>query len=159
MPSGWRSEHLQDIEVYDVGFRGLPWITLRIGFGVDIPGEFAGLGMAAYLAAPKAARIAVVAEVTLGEWENVGDVLLILRESKSGGGLVGQAVRSLPKVEDSQSVSLSYTMIADGGVAEPILMLRRASSGAGGLTMTVRGLAFGNVADYPDWRFSWREFE
>jgi hypothetical protein len=159
MPSGWRSEHLDDIEIHDVGSRGLPWITFHIGFGVDIPGEYAGLGMAPYLPAQKTAMIVLAAEVTLGEWRNLGDVLLIVRESKSGGGLVGQATRSLQRVEDPQSVVLSHSMIADGGVAEPILMLKRATPEPGGVTVTLRGLAFGNYADYPLWRFSRRETE
>jgi hypothetical protein len=159
MPSGWRSEHLDDIEIHDLGSRGLPWITFHIGFGADIPGEYAGLGMAAYLPAPKTATIVLAAQVTLGEWRNLDDVLLIVRESKSGGGLVGQATRSLERVEDPQSVVLSHSMIADGGVVEPILMMKRATPGSGGLTVTLRGLAFGNFADYPLWRFSPREIE
>ena len=159
MPSGWRAEHLNDIEIHDIGARGLPWITLRIGFGVDIPGEYAGLGIASYLPAPKAATIALVAEVTLGDGENLGDVLMIVRELKGGGDLVGQATRSLQRVEDPQSVIISHNMLAEGNVAEPVLMMKRESPGPGGLTVTLRGLAFGNIADYPLWRFSRRETE
>ncbi len=79
LPGGWRAEHMEDMRIHDVGSRGRPWITLQMGFGVDIPGQFAGLGIAAYLPAPKSARVAIAAEVTLGEWDNIGDVLLILR--------------------------------------------------------------------------------
>ena len=153
MPSGWRGEHLDDIEIQDVGSRGLPWITLRIGFGVDIPGDYAGIGIAGYLPAPRGARIVLASEVTLGESENLSDVLMILRELKSGGGLVGQATRSLERTEDPQPVLLSHSMIDEGSVAEPVLMMKRESLGPGGLTVTLRGLAFGNLEDYPLWRF------
>jgi hypothetical protein len=154
MPSGWRGEHLQDIEILDVGSRGRPWITFRVGFGADIPGQFAGLGLALYLPAPKAARIALGAEVMLGEWDNIGDLLLVVRQLKRGGGLMGQATHPLGIVKSPQSASLLHSMTAEGCVAEPVLMIRRETVGAGGLTMTLRGLAFGNVADYPAWRFA-----
>ncbi len=159
MPSGWRGEHLNDIEIHDVGSRGLPWITLRIGFGVDIPGEYAGLGLAPYLPVPASARIVFAAEVTLGDHENLGEVLLVLRELKSGGGFVGQATHPLVKTEDPQSVLLSHSMLDDGNVAEPLLMMKRETPRPGGLTVTLKGLAFGNFADYPLWRFSRRETE
>ncbi len=159
LPSGWRGEHLNEIEIHDVGSRGSPWITLRIGFGVDIPGEYAGIGVATYLPAPKDARIVLSAEVTLGESENLGDVLMILREVQSGGGFVGQATRSLQMDEDPQSVLLTYSMTESGDLAEPVLMMKRRSIGPGGLTVTLRGLAFGNLADHPLWRFSRRETE
>jgi hypothetical protein len=154
LPSGWRGEHLRGIEIEDIGTRGRPWITVRVGFGADIPGEFAGLGVASYLTASKSATIALAAEVTLDAWDNIGDVLLVLRQWKGGGGLVGQATQSLRLVASAQTTSLSYEMTAEGAVAEPVLMIRRETVGAGGLTMTFRGLAFGNVADYPHWRFA-----
>jgi hypothetical protein len=154
MPGGWRAERLEDIEILDVGSRGRPWITPRIGSGADIPGQFAGLGLASYLPAPKAARVALAAEVTLGEWDDIADVLLIVRESKGGGGVLGQATRSLRIVKSPQSASMSHGMTTQGGVAEPVLMFRRETGGPGGPTVTFGGLAFGNVGDYPDWRFA-----
>jgi hypothetical protein len=156
MPTGWRAEHLQDLEIIDVGSRGGPWITLRMAFGADIPGEFAGLGIGSYLPAPATAKLALAVDVTLGEWANVGEVLLILRESRMGGGLVGQAARSLQMIEDPQRMSLSHGMIAEGGVAEPVLMMKRETADAGWLILTLRGLAFGNIANHPDWRFASR---
>ena len=158
LPSGWRNEHLSNIEILDVGSRGLPWITLRLDFSSDLPGEYAGLGVAAYLPAPKTARIVLAAEVTLNELENLGEALLILRESTSDGGFVGQATHALQKVEDAQSVVISYGMTTDG-VSAPILMMKRGSARPGGMTLTLRGLAFGNHADHPLWRFARRETE
>ena len=154
MPSGWRGEHLSDVEILDVGSRGRPWITLRVGFGGDIPGQFAGLGLAHYLPAPKVATVALSTELMFGAWENIGDVLLVVRELKRGGGLVGQAMKSLRLAKSTQSASLSHVMATQDGVAEPVLMIRRAASGPGGLTITFTGLAFGIVGDYPEWRFA-----
>jgi hypothetical protein len=154
LPSGWRGEHLRDIEILDIGSRGPPWITLRVGFGADIPGHFAGLGLAAYLPAPKAARIGLTAEVSLGDGDNIGDVLLLVRELKDGGGLIGQATQSLAPNRRNQIGALTHGMTAEGCVAEPVVMIRRESAGPGGLTVTFRGLAFGNVGDYPRWRIT-----
>jgi len=154
MPSGWRSEHLEDIEVDDIGSQGRPWIRLRVGFGVDTPGQYAGVGLASYLPAPKASTIALAAEVTLGDRDNIAEVLLVIREYESGGGLLGQAAQSLNLVDGPQMVSVSYTMTTETSVAEPLLMIRRKTVGAVVLTVTVRGLAFGNTENYPYWRFS-----
>ena len=153
MPSGWRAEHLDAIEILDVGSRGSPWITLRLAFDAG-PTRFIGLGLASYLAAPRPAQVGLTAEITLEEWGNIGDLLLIIRELKIGGALVGQAMKSLRLAKTAQPASLTHRMTTPDGLAEPVVMIRPRQEGPGELTLTFRGLAFGKVEDYPHWRLA-----
>jgi hypothetical protein len=153
LPSGWRREHLETVEIHDVGSRERPWISMSLGFGAGDAGHFAGLGIAAHLPAPNAATIALAGEVTLDVWQNIGGAMLVLREARPGGDLVGQTLSSLRIHRDPQIISLSYDMTADDALIEPVLLIRRKTVDGGGLTLTLRGLAFGIVADYPRWRF------
>lgn len=151
LPAGWRSENLANIEVLDLGSRQGPWITLRIGFDAKLPGEYAGLSLSPYLATVKGARIGLATRIEIGGGDNIGQTMLIVRELRAGGGLIGQTIRPVEMHPTPRDMTVSHVTVGEAAVTEPVLMLKRGAEGAGELELTLTGLAFGDVEHYPDW--------
>ena len=151
MPPGWRVEHLDGIRVLDVGFRGLPWITLELHFAAGISGDYAGIGLGPYLPAPKDAVVTLSTAVSLSALENVQAAFLVLREWRSGGEFVTQSILAATP-GDSSVRALSRPMSDEGNIAEAVFLVKRHTHEAGRATVTLRGLAFGGLADHNERR-------
>ena len=151
LPPGWRVEHLDGIRVLDVGFRGLPWITLELHFAAGISGDYAGIGLGPYLPAPKDAVVTLSTAVSLSALENVQAAFLVLREWRSGGEFVTQSILAATP-GDSSVRALSRPMSDEGNIAEAVFLVKRHTHEAGRATVTLRGLAFGGLADHNERR-------
>ena len=151
LPPGWRVEHLDGIRVLDVGFLGLPWITLELHFAAGISGDYAGIVLGPYLPAPKDAVVTLSTAVSLSALENVQAAFLVLREWRSGGEFVTQSILAATP-GDSSVRALSRPMSDEGNIAEAVFLVKRHTHEAGRATVTLRGLAFGGLADHNERR-------
>ncbi len=152
LPSGWRGEHTAEVKVMDVGSdAGKPSLAVSFKFNADVASEFIGLCLGPYLPVPRKAVVALAAHVTLAEWDNLAAALMIVREWREGGEFVGQSSRPLALREAPRIGLVAHQVGDETCLAEPVLMVKRRSAGPGGLTVTLVGVAFGNLYDHPRW--------
>ena len=151
LPPGWRVEHLDSIRILDIGFRGLPWITLELHFAAAIDGDYAGVGIGHYLPAPKGAVVTLSSTVSLSALDNVQAAFLVLRDWRPGGEFVAQSIVATSPAA-STALTVSRPMSDEGNIAEAVFLMKRHTHEAGRATVTLRGLAFGDLADHNERR-------
>ena len=151
LPHGWNGEHLSDIEVVDVNSPGEPWLTLDLGFRENMPGNYAGLCVGAYLEASKGSVVTLTGEVALAEHSNIEAAYMIIREWEPGGRLITQSTQPLAVSEGAQVAFVSHTVAGHERVMQPMFMIKRQSVAPGRLSLTLRGLAVGDAEDHPEW--------
>lgn len=151
LPPGWRGEQLSAIEVLEVEFVDeRPALSVRLEWG-ETAGGWCALALAPYLAAPSNSVVLLAGQVTLADWEGVGEAVLSLREWRHGGELVRQPTRPLQLAGEPQIGALGLEVVEDSRVVQPLFMIRPEPSGAGFLTTTLAGMAFGLLEENPRW--------
>lgn len=152
LPAGWAGEYTAKVEVLAVNSsQEKPSLTVKFEFDSDTEEDFFGLSVGQFLPAPKDSVVALAAEVTLIEWDNVVAAFMILREWRQGGQFMGQSNRPLSLSPASQIGLVAHLVGGKGRVIQPFLLVRRRSAAPGGVTVTLRGVAFGNLYDHPRW--------
>jgi len=126
-------------------------MTITFDFAADIPGQYAGFSLGDYLPAPPSARVAITGAYSFEGWSNVELAVVLLREWRPGGAMVGQSAQSISIDGAQQFRTVVHRFSDEGGLAQPVFLIKRQSPGPGSASVTLRGLAFGLVDEYPGW--------
>lgn len=152
LPPGWGGELTSGVNVLDVNLAGgKPSIVVSLNFNADTAGEYAGLCVGQYLSAPKDAVVVLALVVVITKPVNVGAASMVVREWEEGGEFACQSTRPLALRDTPQIGIVAHQVRGEARVTQPALMLKRLPGAPGSLTITLRGLAFGNLYDHPRW--------
>jgi hypothetical protein len=152
LPPGWCGEQTTDVNVLDVSSsEEKPLLVVNFNFKGDVAGDYIGLSLGQYLPAAKDAVVVLAAEVTMTEWDNVEAAFVVVREWHDGGDFVRQSTRPLALGDAPQIGIVAHQVGGEARVTQPVLIAKRKSGAPGSLTLTFKGLAFGNLYDHPRW--------
>ncbi|MGI9169114.1 MAG: hypothetical protein ACR2FH_02920 [Caulobacteraceae bacterium] len=146
LPAGWEGEHAAELRVVDIGSAaGQSSIVVRFTFAGDMPGDYAGLCLGPHLSAQGESVVALSARANLDEIDNVAAAFIIVREWREGGEFVRQSMCALDPRGAPRTARIDHQVGGDGRVVRPVLLTKRASPRPGSATVTLTGLAFGEV--------------
>jgi hypothetical protein len=152
LPHGWSGEHTTEVVVEDVNPAGeRPTVTLSLKFSGSAQSDFVGICVGQYLPVPRDAVVVLASEISFERRQNVAAGFVLLREFEEGGEFVRQSTRPLKLVDEPQIGLVAHEVQGDNRVIQPVILVRRQSAADGELSVTLRGLAFGNLYDNPRW--------